>query len=264
MPLKILNGVDLNNQRAQNAGDPSSAQDLATKNYVDNVARGLDWKQSVRAASTGNVNTASAPSSIDGVTLAANDRVLLKDQTTGSQNGIYTFAAAASALTRAVDADSSAEVTSGMATTVTEGTANGNTVWVLTTDDPITLATTALVFAQVGGGGSSYVAGNGLTLTGSTFDVGAGTGISVGADTVSIDTAVVARKYAANVGDGTSTTINVAHNLGTYDVNVQVFLNSGSRENVLVDVQRGVDVNHVELIFATAPASGAYRVVVLG
>lgn len=264
MPLKILNGADLNSQRIQNMGDPSGAQDAATKNYVDNVARGLDWKQSVRAASTGNVSVSSAPSSIDGVTLAANDRVLLKNQTTGSENGIYTFASAGAALTRALDADSSAEVTSGLAVTATEGTANGNTVWTLTTDDPITLGTTALVFAQVGGGGTSYTAGNGLTLTGSTFDVGAGTGISVAADSVAVDTSVVARHVAFNVGDGTSTTISLAHNLGTYDVSVQVFLNSGTRENVLVDVQRGVDVNHVELIFATAPASSAYRAVVIG
>jgi phage-related tail fiber protein len=264
MPLKILNGVDLNAQRAQNAGDPSSAQDLATKNYVDNVARGLDWKQSVRAASTGNVSVSSAPSSIDGVTLAANDRVLLKDQTTGSENGIYTFAAAASALTRALDADSSAEVTSGLAVTITEGTANGDKVYALSTNDPITLGTTALVFAQVGGGGSSYTAGNGLTLTSTTFDVGAGTGISVAADAVAVDTAVVARHVAFNVGDGSSTSISLAHNLGTYDVSVTVFLNSGTRDDVLVDVQRGVDVNHVELIFATAPASSAYRAVVIG
>lgn len=266
MATKVANGLDLQSQRIESVGDPSSAQDAATKNYVDNVARGLDWKQSVRAASTGNVDIASAPSSIDGVTLTSGDRVLLKNQTTGSQNGIRIFTAASAALNRALDADSSAEVTSGMAATVTEGTANGDKVFVLTTNDPITLDTTALVFAEVGGGGgTTYTAGNGLTESpATTFNVGAGTGITVAADTVSIDTAVVARKFAANVGDGSSTSISVAHNLGTRDVVVQVRRAASPYDKIIVDDLADVDANHVELVFATAPASGAYRVTVVG
>ena len=264
MTIKVSNGLDLQNQRIQNIGDPSSAQDAASKNYVDNVARGLDWKQSVRAASTGNLNLASPGASIDGVSMSSGDRFLAKDQSTGSQNGIYVWNGAASAATRAVDADSSAEVTSGMAVTVTEGTVNADRVYVLTTNDPITLATTSLAFSQLGGGGGTYVAGNGLTETpAGTFNVGAGTGISVAADAVAIDTNVVPRKFAANVGDGSSTAITVTHNLGTRDVQVEVYTNASPWDTVLCEVIRP-NTNDVTLTFATAPASGAYRVVVVG
>jgi phage-related tail fiber protein len=265
MATKVTNGLDLQNQLIQNLADPSSNQDAATKAYVDAVARGLDWKASVRAASTGNVTVASAPASIDGVTLASGDRVLLKDQTTGSQNGIYTFSSAGAALVRALDADSSSEVTAGMAATVTEGTVNADRVYVLTTNDPITLGTTALAFVQVGsGGGSTYTAGNGLTESpAGTFNVGAGIGISVAADAVAIDTNVVARKFSANVGNGSLTSIAITHNLGTRDVTVEVFTNASPWDRVLCDVEH-TDTNNVTLKFATAPASGAYRVVVVG
>ena len=109
-----------------------------------------DLKESCRVATTANI-TLSGTQTIDGVAVVANDRVLVKNQTTGSQNGIYVVAAGAWA--RATDCDANAEVTSGLHTFVTEGITNGNTGWQLTTDDPITVGTTALVFAQFTGGG---------------------------------------------------------------------------------------------------------------
>ena len=129
---------------------PASANDAATKTYVDTLVQnsvyGQDWKASVRAASTANVNIASAPSAIDGVNLNANDRVLLKNQTTASQNGIYVFTAAGSALTRSADANNSASVTPELAVSVEEGTANATTSWKLVTTGVITVDTTALTF----------------------------------------------------------------------------------------------------------------------
>ncbi len=265
MAVLIHTGIDLNAQRALNMGSPSSGTDGANKDYVDATARGLDWKASVRAASTGNITLTGPGTTIDGVTMAANDRFLAKDQTTGSQNGIYVWNGSAVAATRAVDADSNAEVTSGMATTVTEGTANGDKVFILTTNDPITLGTTALAFSQLGGGGGTYVAGNGLTESpAGTFNVGGGTGITVTADAIAIDTSVVPRKVAANVGDGAATAINVVHNLGNRDVGVEVYRNSTPWDTILCDVDRSVDVNTVRLSFATAPATGAFRVVITG
>jgi len=196
--------------------------------------------------------------------MAANDRFLAKDQTTGAQNGIYVWNGAAVAATRAIDADSDAEVTSGMAVTVTEGTVNNDRVYVLTTNDPITLGTTALAFTQLGGGGGSYVAGDGLTESPAlTFNVGAGSGITVTADAIAIDTAVVPRKFAASIGDGAATVITVTHNLGTFDVSVDVFLNSGAKADEIAEVDRP-SVNTIRVTFATAPATGAYRVVVMG
>jgi hypothetical protein len=146
--------VSLNSHKLTNVTDPTSAQDAATKAYVDTVARGLDWKASVRVATTTAGTLATSfenGDTVDGVTLATGDRILIKDQSSGAENGIYTINASG-APTRAVDADASAEVTAGLALFVSEGTANQNTAWVLTTDDPITVGSTALVFAQLSGG----------------------------------------------------------------------------------------------------------------
>jgi hypothetical protein len=263
MSTKVLNGLDLTNRPIVNVADPSSAQDAATKNYVDSTVRGLDWKQEVVAASTGNINLASPGANIDGIAMVANDRFLAKDQSTQSQNGIYVWNGAAVAATRALDADSATEL-SGATVTVQRGTVNADRVYRVTTDDPITVGTTAITFAQVGGGGgTTYVAGNGLTESPAlTFNVGAGTGITVAADAISVDTAVVPRKFAANVGNGSLTSIAITHNLGTRDVHVTVY-DSTTYEEVMCDIVH-TDTNNVTLTFATAPASNAYRCVVVG
>ncbi len=266
MALDVLNGLNVNNTPITNVPTPSLGHEATNKDYVDNAIRGLDWKQSVRVASTGNV-TVSNPgtSTFDGVTLTTGDRILLKDQTTGSQNGIYTFATSSTALVRAIDADSSSEVTGGMAVTVTEGTVNADRVYILTTNDAITLGTTSLAFTQLGGGsGTTYTAGNGLTESpAGTFNVGSGTGITVAADSISIDTTVVPRKYSANVGNGSSTSIAVTHSLGSRDVIVEVYEAASPYDMVLCDVTH-TDTNTVTLGFATAPTSAQYRVVVIG
>lgn len=196
---------------------------------------------------------------VDGVTLATGDRILIKDQAAGAENGIYTVNASG-APTRATDSDSAAEI-QGAAVYVVSGTTNGGTRWVNSNTGSITLGTTALTFAQFGGG-ATYTAGNGLTLTGNDFNVGAGTGISVDATNVSIDTTVVVRKFATNVGNGSSTTITVTHNLNTLDVQVQVVLIS-TGETVITDVVR-TGVNAVDVTFAVAPTTNQYRVVVQG
>jgi hypothetical protein len=150
--MKVMNGLDLQSQKVVNLADPSANTDAANKQYVDNVARGLMWKAPVRAASTTNISTAAPGATIDGVTLAANDRVLLKDQSTASQNGLWVWNGAAAALTRAVDGDGSVELAPGTAVTVTEGTVNGDKVWMITSDAAITVGTTSQTWGQLGGG----------------------------------------------------------------------------------------------------------------
>lgn len=293
---KILKSIDANGQRLTNMADGSSATDAVTLQQMQAFVRGLDWKESVRAASTGNLNLASPGASIDGVAMSAGDRFLAKDQSTGSQNGIYVWNGAAVAATRANDADTSAKVTSGLATTVTEGTANGDRLFVLTTNDPIVLNTTALVFSQLGGGGTTYTAdGQGIELSGSQFSleldgatlsksasglrigsgaagaglveatgvlaVGAGTGITVNADDVAIDTSIVTRKYAADCA-ATTNPQTFTHNLGTKDVTVEV-VEVSTGNTVLADVTRPT-TNTVSVDFGGAPSAAQYRVLVRG
>ena len=143
---------------------------LVTKEYVDAVKVGLDFKDSVRVASTANVTVSGPGAAIDGITLSSGDRVLLKNQSTGSENGIYVFNGAASALTRATDADANAEVTAGMFVFVEEGTVNADQGFVLTTDGTITVGSTSLSFTQFSGAGQ-IVAGDAMTKTGNQLDV---------------------------------------------------------------------------------------------
>ena len=262
MATKFLNGVDLASQKIVNVGSPSAAADAANKAYVDNVAAGLQWKGAVRAATTANGTLASAYANgqtVDGVTLATGDRILVKNQSTGSENGIYVVAATG-APTRATDADGAGELTANATVFVSEGTVNADTAWTCTTNGAITVGTTATAWAQFGGG-QSYTAGNGLTVAGNQFSAVAGTGVTVGAS-IGIDTSVVVRKYAANVGDGSSTSITVTHNLNTRDVHVALY-NASTYEVVYADITNAT-VNTVTLGFASAPASNAYRVVVFG
>ena len=146
--------------------DPVSALQLATKQYVDSVAQGLDPKASCVAATTTNI-TLSGTQTIDGVALIAGDRCLVKDQTLSQNNGIYLVAAGA--WTRATDMDSWAEVP-GAFTFIEQGTAYADTGWVCTSNAGGTLGTTPITWVQFAGVGS-YTAGTGLTLTGTQFSI---------------------------------------------------------------------------------------------
>lgn len=201
----------MGNNRITGLATPTAATDAATKGYVDGVVQGLEIKVSVRAASTANVSATynatggtssrgqftAAPNTLDGVTLAANDRILLKDQTTGAQNGIYVVTTLGTGSNgvwdRATDFDSDAEVTAGAFTFVEEGTTNADSGWVLATNNPITIggaSGTALTFAQFSGAGQ-ITAGNGLTKTGNTIDVVTADTSRIVVNTNNIDLATV-------------------------------------------------------------------------
>ena len=189
-------------------GTPTADTDAATKAYVDSASLGIDWKASVHAATTANGTLATAyanGSVIDGVTLVTGDRILIKDQTTGTENGIYTVNASG-APTRATDADANAEVTANFAVFVEEGTANADSGWVLTTNAPITVGTTALVFTQFTGLGQ-VTAGDGLTKTGNTLNaVGTADRITANADSLDIASTYVGQTSITTLGTvGTGT-----------------------------------------------------------
>ena len=198
---------------------------LVNKSYVDSVANGLDVKASVRVATTGNLSatynngngtlTASSNGaiSIDGVSLSADDRVLVKDQSTGAQNGFYKVTtvgsgSAAFVLTRTPDADAASELTAGAFTFVEEGTANADNGYVLSTNGTITLGTTAITFEQFSGAGQ-IAAGAGLTKTGNTIDaVGTADKITVSANAITIASTYVGQTSITTLGTITTGTWN--------------------------------------------------------
>jgi hypothetical protein len=261
--MKIMNGLDLQSQKIVSLADPSAQTDAANKQYVDNVARGLQWKAPVRAATTANGTLATAfanGQSIDGVTLATGDRVLIKNQTTASENGLYTVNASG-APTRATDADTSGELAPGTATSVTEGTTQADKVFMIISDAAITIGTTAQTWGQLSGG-TSYSGGNGINVAGSVISAvaAASGGISVVAGGIQLDTSIAVRKFSANVGNGSSTSIAVTHNLGSQDITLA--LRDASTHAAVMTDWTATDANTVTLSFAVAPASNAYRVTV--
>lgn len=207
---------------------PSADLDVANKAYVDGARSGLDVKQSVKLATnaalssythSSGVLTASANGGlvVDGATLSdpadVGIRILVKNESGSNEkyNGIYTVTAVGDAsnpwvLTRATDADSNTEVTAGLFVFVEQGTAWGDSGWVLTTDGSITVGTTALTFVQFSSAGQS-IAGNGLTKSGNTIDVvGTADRITANADSIDIASTYVGQSSITTLGTiGTGT-----------------------------------------------------------
>ena len=262
----------------------SPATRIATQSYVDGVAQGLNVKNSVRLASSDAVPLDGTATSVDGVNLNDGDRVLLKDQSTASENGIYAVSVNAGVytLTRATDEGTPAK---GDFVFVEAGThaAQG---WIL--------SATPGTWTQFSAAGE-YAAGDGIDISGNSISVKldsdslaeSGSGLKVnlasnggldndgglyvktangvtvdGSGNVTIDTNVVTRKYSVTIGNTSDTTYTVSHNLGTQDVQVAVY-DTDTYEEVIVDVTR-TNTNAVTIGFAVAPGVNAYRVVVLG
>jgi hypothetical protein len=262
---KMLSSIDFGGvSRILGLPAPASANEPARLVDLQNSVQGIQWKQAVRAATTANGTLATAyenGDAIDGVTLATGDRILLKNQTAGAENGIYTVNASG-APTRATDFDASSEVLQATVF-VQEGTTLADTIWNQTTNAPITLGTTALVWAQIGAGAGSS-AGLGLVQNGGAHDVNVdGTTLQIVSDVVSIHPSYRVLRFAANVGDGTNVSYAITHSLNTRDVEVEVYRGTTPWDTVDCEVER-TDANTVTLRFDTAPSSNQHRVVVTG
>jgi hypothetical protein len=254
--------VSLNSVRIISLADPINAQDAVSKNYADALITTGNNKGTARLAATGNVVLASPGAAFDSVTAAIGDVILLPAQTTASQNGPYIFNGAASPLTRALNSDISAEVRSGLFIFVSEGILNGSNGFTLTTPAPIVLDTTALTITQTSGAGQ-ILAGTGLTKTGNSIDAGAGLGITVLADSITVDTTIVTRKYSQTIGDGTSTTITVTHNLNNLAPDYSLALIASPYTKALTTVAYPT-ANTTTFTFALPPSANQYRVTLLG
>ena len=263
MARKFFTDLDLQSvSKVINLPAPVNSGDAANKGYVDSAIEGLAWKDSCRVGTQSNLNLSSPGATIDGITMASQDRVLVRNQTTQSANGIYVWNGAAVAMTRALDANIFAELEQAI-TTVEEGTDAGAVF--RQTQVNGTLETSNVIWASFGTAApAASETTSGIAELATQAETDAGT------DDLRIVTPLKLanwsgrlRKYAVNIGDGSATSYTITHSLNSRDVIVRVFPNSGNYDDVEVDVYRPTTTT-CQLVFATAPAANAYRVVVMG
>lgn len=229
--IAMTGNLALGTNKVTGLGTPSASTDAATKGYVDGVVNGTKWKIPVRFLATGNT-TLSGSQTVDGGTPSDGDRIGCFSQTTTTQDGIYVYNSSG-AWTRADDF-AAASVQANAAFFVSEGTANADTQWTVTNNAAsAVVGTDNLVLAQIGAG-TSYSAGSGLQLSGTTFSI-----FFVNMETPS----------------GTINGSNTAFSLANTPVSgtVMLFLNG-----ILLEAGSGNDytISTASITMATAPVSG--------
>lgn len=265
--------LSINSHKLTNVSTPTTANDAATKSYVDNLVNGTPWVSvPVIVVSTANL-TLSGEQTIDGVTTSAS-LVLLTGQSTASQNGLYVTAAGAWA--RSVHMAAGADA-ANYCMFIEKGTTYADTQWRCTSDTgSAVVGTNSLTFTQFAAGVTYAADGSTLQLIGSTFSVKSGgitnTQLAAGAALANIGAGGLAdsylastfmKRYAANFGDGAATSFAITHSLGTKDVHVSVRLNSTDEEVICYWVATSTTVVTIT-VNGTAPAANALRVVVMG
>lgn len=286
--------------RPINLPEPSASHHPATKNYVDNAIMGIKWKY-VRARAGVNVDISQLNDgdSLGGVTVATDDRVLLDDQSTASQDGVYVVGATAGTTVRATDVPTGFDAR-GLGILVGEGT-HGNKLW-LQTAEPAVVGTDGLTFSAVEAGvtytadgqgielssttfgleldGSTLsksasglkvadgyatgLAGAGLTNSGNVLAVGAGTGVTVNANDIAIDTSITARWASALGPASAGSSITQAHSRGHAGVMVQVRRVSDGLD-ITDGVEVAVDTTNIVVTFGASQADrSAFRLIWVG
>jgi hypothetical protein len=221
LTLNPTGNVDVNSNRIINLAEPVNDQDAATKYYVDAARSGLDIKNSVRAATTAAVTLASDlenGDTLDGVTLATGDRVLVKNQTDASENGIYVVAASG-APSRSTDADQPAELNAGTFVFIEEGTVNDNTGFVVVSDNPLTIGTDDIEWTLFSSSGT-LIAGDGLSKNGYTLEVNTANGLQIASDNVELAPTVAGAglTFTSGVVDIVGTANRITVNANDIDI----------------------------------------------
>lgn len=262
MSKPVLSSLDFGSAaRILNLLDGASAQEPATVAQLNAAIEGLAWKDNVKVSTQGNLNLASPGATIDGITMVAGDRVLVRSQTAGSENGIYIWNGAAVAATRSLDMNASPEFNQAV-TTVDQGT-NAGQSFRQTVVNP-TVGTTTITWTSFGTSvGSATTGSAGIVRLATQTEVNTGTDATIAITPATLAAATtVTHKFAASFGDGSATQYDITHNLGTLDVEVTVYRVSDGVE-VLCDTTH-LSTTVVRLNFITAPTSNQYRCVVVG
>ena len=231
-----------------------------TYDQLNAAIEGIAWKDSVRVSTQANLNLASPGSSVDGITMSAGDRFLARAQTSVPENGIYIWNGAAVAATRAADASTFNEL-EGASVSVEEGTDAGVTYRQTQVNGVI--GTNDIIWTVFGSSAPSA-----SETTAGVAELATQTETDTGTDDARIVTPLKLKSWslrvhgsAQNIGDGSSTQIDVTHNFNTRDVRVEVYRNGTPWDSILCDVERP-DVNTVRLRFASAPTSNQFRVII--
>jgi hypothetical protein len=276
--------VNLNSQRITSLQVSSTTTDAVRRSELDavrtiaeNAAVGVAYKSPVRVVATAPLTLTAPGGTIDNVTMSPNDRVLVAGQagdinTAHLDNGIYVFNGAAAALSRAADANETGELAPGTQVVVTEGTSpNADRTWYLVTDVAITVGTTAQRWSKLPAAIAELMqAGLGLALTGNTLDIGAGVGVEIGADTVSVkrgaaDGTRVPLMKEITITGAVSGTVDLAHGLGYQYPDTTIWENqAGTWAEVGGVGKEPYSTTNMRLFFGTTPTDGQYKVVFHG
>ena len=259
--MDILKDLDFKDaSRILNLPAPASDNEPARLADLNAAVEGVAGKDSARVSTQSNINLSSPGSSIDSISMSSSDRVLVRNQSTQADNGIYIWNGASTAMTRSTDASTAAELESAIIT-VDEGTDAGASF--RQTSVNFTLGSGAVAWTSFG----SAVAAASETTAGKA-EIATQSETDTGTDDQRIVTPLKlatysgrALRFAASIGDGSATQYDVTHNLGTRDVTVEVYRNSGNYDTVVCDVSRQ-STSVVRLNFTSAPTSNQFRVVV--
>lgn len=248
--------------RIQNLPDPAAAQEPATKAYVDAAVEGLAWKDSVRVATQANLSLASPGATIDGITMATSDRVLVRSQTTPTENGIYIWNGAAVPMSRSLDASTFAELEQAVVT-VEEGTSAGATFRQTAVNGSI--GANNVTWSSFG-----TAAPAATETTAGIAELATQAEVDAGVDDARIVTPLKLatwagrlRKGSLNYGDGSATQFDFTHNFNTQDVIAFVRRNASPFDEVICDIEV-ISVNVVRVRHAVAPTANQFRVTVIG
>lgn len=262
MSQQVLTDLDFNSvSKIINLPNGTSSGDAVNLSQLQSAIEGLSWKDSTRVTSTANINLAAPGTTIDGITMTSGDRVLVKDQTLQLQNGIYIWNGSAVTMTRSLDANTADELEQAVVT-VEEGSAAGATY--RQTAVNLTLETTSIAWTTFG---TSAPAAS--ETTSGIAELATQAETDTGTDDLRIVTPLKLatwsgrlKKFSQDIGDGSATSYTVTHNLGTRDVRVEVYRNSGNYDTVLTEVRRS-STSAVQILFAAAPTTNQFRVVVI-